>query len=192
MATVLLHEFISTHRDELIARCKVKVAARFGSPLTTSATDHGVALFLDQVIGELRDGSSGTYDIATAAGVHGGDLLLQGFTVSQVVHDYGDVCQSVTDLAVEMDASIGINDFRTLNRCLDDAIAGAVTQHAHGQAGTRAGDSDALRTMLESAIAAFDVLDAGHVGVGGSTGTILRHSLTGMRAVLDKKKPTLM
>jgi hypothetical protein len=190
MANVLLHEFIGTHRDELIARCAAKVATRSVSTTAAGEGDHGVALFLDQLIGELR-GSSRAPEMAKAARAHGGDLLRRGFTVSQVVHDYGDVCQSVTDLAVEMEASIGIGDFRTLNRCLDDAIAGAVTQHAHGQASTRAGESDALRTMLESAIAAFDVLDAGHVGVGGSTGTILRHSLTGMRSVLDKKTPKL-
>ncbi len=189
MTPVLLHEFIRTHREELITRCKAKVATRSASTRAAGASDHGVALFLDQLIGELRDGSSRTPEIARAARTHGGDLLRRGFTVSQVVHDYGDVCQSVTDLAMEMDASIGVRDFGTLNRCLDDAIAGAVTQHAQGQPGSRSGESDALRTMLESAIAAFDVLEAGRVGVGGSTGTILRHSLTGMRTILDKKAP---
>ena len=49
--------------------------------------------------------------------------------MSQVVHDYGDVCQAITELAVEMDAPISTDDFRMLNRCLDDAIAGAVTEY---------------------------------------------------------------
>ena len=56
-------------------------------------------------------------------------ISLQGFTVSQVVHDYGDVCQSITDLALQLNAPINVEDFRTLNRCLDDAIASAVTEH---------------------------------------------------------------
>jgi hypothetical protein len=55
-------------------------------------------------------------------------LLRQGFTVSQVVHDYGDVCQSITELAVETHAPISAEDFRVLNGCLDNAIAGAVTE----------------------------------------------------------------
>ena len=38
--------------------------------------------------------------------------------------------RSVTDLAMELDAPIGTEDFRTMNRCLDDAIAGAVTEYA--------------------------------------------------------------
>jgi hypothetical protein len=189
MTAVLLHEFIGTHRDELIARCKAKVATRSASTPALGATEHGVPLFLDQLVGELRDGPSRAQEMAIGARDHGRELLRRGFTVSEVVHDYGDVCQSVTDLAVEMGASIGIADFRTLNRCLDDAIAGAVTQHVQGHAGNRAGEDDVLRTMLESAIAAFDVLEAGHVGVGGSTGAILRHSLTGMRTFLDRKSP---
>ena len=62
-----------------------------------------------------------------SAGQHGHDLLLKGFTVSQVVHDYGDVCQTMTELAVETNAPMSTADFHTLNRCLDNAIASAVT-----------------------------------------------------------------
>ena len=60
---------------------------------------------------------------------HGQDLLRQRFTMSQVVHEYGDVCQAITELAVELNAPISTDDFRTLNRCLDDAIAGAATEY---------------------------------------------------------------
>ena len=63
---------------------------------------------------------------------HGRDLKLQGFTVSQVVHDHGDVCQSIMDLALQLNAPIDVEDFRTLNRCLDDAIASAVTEYGRG------------------------------------------------------------
>jgi hypothetical protein len=38
-------------------------------------------------------------EIGDSAVLHGHDLLLRGFTVAQVVRDYGDVCQSITDLA---------------------------------------------------------------------------------------------
>jgi signal transduction histidine kinase len=58
------------------------------------------------------------------------ELLQHGFTVDQVVHDYGDLCQAITDLAFERGEPIGIDEFRTLNRCLDNAIAGAVTEFA--------------------------------------------------------------
>ena len=50
--------------------------------------------------------------------------------MSQVVHDYGDLCQTITELAVETNAPISTDDFRMLNQCLDEAIAGAVTMYA--------------------------------------------------------------
>lgn len=55
------------------------------------------------------------------------ELERRGYTVDQVVHDYRDVYQAVTDLAIEQNTSIDSDDFRILNGCLDNAIAGAVT-----------------------------------------------------------------
>ena len=66
--------------------------------------------------------------MGASATAHGKQLLELGYTVDQVVHDYGDICQAITDLAVERDAPFSVNEFRTLNRCLDNAIADAVTE----------------------------------------------------------------
>ena len=122
----------------------------------------------------------------------------QGFTVSQVVHDYGDVCQAITELAVEMNAPISTDDFRMLNQCLDDAIAGAVTEFGREQnqstldGETARGNERAgflaheMRNLLNTAIVAFEVLKTGNVGVGGSTGTVLHRSLMGARALTGR------
>jgi hypothetical protein len=155
--------------------------------MAAEGTDHGVPLFLDHLINELR-GSESQSDIAQGATAHGRDLLYQGFTVSQVVHDYGDGCQSVTDLAVETDTVISTEDFRTLNRCLDDAIADAVTEHAHGQAAIHGGESQDMRFLVRSALIAFEVLQEGHVGIGGSTGAVLRRHLASMTAFINRPR----
>jgi len=130
----MLHEFLTANREELVKRCRAKVATRSVPPPTAAEIDHGVPLFLDQLVAALRGGGTKqNTEITDSAVLHGRDLLLQGFTVSQVVHDYGDVCQSITDLAMELNAPISTDDFRTLNRCLDDAIAGAVTEFGRGR-----------------------------------------------------------
>ena len=130
----MLREFIELNREEIIKRCRAKVATRSVPPPTEAEIDHGVPLFLDQLVTALRSGGTKQdSEITKSAVLHGRELLLQGFTVSQVVHDYGDVCQSITDLAMEMNAPISTDDFRTLNRCLDDAIAGAVTEFGRGR-----------------------------------------------------------
>jgi hypothetical protein len=188
MASITLQEFIGTNRDELIRRCRAKVAKRSAPQATEVGADHGVPLFLDQLVVELRDGPSKTQEIKDGASQHGHDLLLQGFTVSQVVHDYGDVCQSVTDLAVELAASISTDDFRTLNRCLDDAIAGAVTQHASEQELTRDGESNELRALLDAALMGFEVLQTGSIGIAGKTGGVVHRSLRAARDLVDRPR----
>jgi hypothetical protein len=189
VANLTLYQFIEENRDELIGLCRAKVAKRSAPPPTEAEIDHGVPLFLKQLCEELRCGPSKTHEINQSAVRHGHDLLLQGFTVSQVVHDYGDICQSITELALELNAPIKTEDFRTLNRCLDDAIAGAVTEHAREQDVTRDGESHELRNLTDTAITAFEVLRTGKVGVGGSTGAVLLRSLMGIRAALVNRRP---
>ena len=180
----MLAEFIAVNRDEIISRCRAKVAERSDPPPTAAEIDHGVPMFLDQLLDELRHERSATLDIARTAGRHGHDLLVQGYNMSQVVHDYGDVCQAITGLAVERHAAIRTEDFRTLNRCLDDAIAGAVTEYGREQSNDRDSNSAAeggrrqalthdLMKAIRIAKAAFGAIRSGNVGVAGSTGTVL-------------------
>jgi signal transduction histidine kinase len=194
----MLHEFIAVYREEIIRRCRAKVATRSVPPPTDAEIDHGVPVFLDQLMDALRLGLTSSPEIGRSAVKHGHDLLLQGFTVSQVVHDYGDVCQSITELAVEKNAPISTDDFRMLNRCLDDAIAGAVTEFGREQNQSTLDGENArgieragflaheLRNLLNTSIMAFEVLKTGNVGVAGSTGTVLHRSLMGARALIGR------
>jgi hypothetical protein len=88
----MLYEFIAVNREEIIRRCRAKVATRSVPPPTHAEIDHGVPVFLDQLTAALRLGQTTSPEISRSAVQHGHDLLLQGFTVSQVVHDYGDIC----------------------------------------------------------------------------------------------------
>ena len=194
----MLHEFIEVNRADIIRRCRAKVAARSMPPPTPAEIDHGVPVFLDQLQHALRFDVSMTSEISGSALKHGHDLLLQGFTVSQVVHDYGDICQAITELAVEMDAPISTEDFRTLNRCLDDAIAGAVTEYGRERNQSSIEDESArsnqrlgffvheMRNLIATASYAFEVLKTGTVGAGGSTGKVLERSLVAQRALIGQ------
>jgi hypothetical protein len=187
MPSVTLGQFIDENNAELIRRCRVKAAKRQNVTATEADIDGGVRLFLSQLSHELRHGPSQNDLIGQGATRQGHDLLLRGFTISQVVHGYGDVCQSITDLAVEMNAPISTDDFRTLNRCLDDAIAGAVTEFSRAQELTRDGESQELRALLRTATTAFGVLQTGNVGVGGSTGSLIARSLGAIEALLNRE-----
>lgn len=204
----MLHQFVTENRTELIRRCRQKVATRSVPPPTDEEIEHGVPLFLGQLVDVLRLGTVSSPEIRRSALLHGHELLLQGFTVSQVVHDYGDICQAITELAVQERAPISNDDFRMLNACLDDAIAVAVTQYAREKDQSAVDAEDArqqsavedetsrsntrlgylaheLRNLLNTALLACDALKSGRVGIAGSTGEVLRRSLVGAAELID-------
>jgi signal transduction histidine kinase len=194
----MLHEFIDLNRDVIIVRTRDRVRSRPWPSLAPGEVEHGVPLFLTQLAETLRlETTAAPFPadaIGTAAARHGRDLLRSGFTVSQVVHDYGDICQTITALAVEQRAPISVEEFHTLNRCLDTAIAEAVTEHARGTAKSRSAEeverlghaAHELRDSLNAAILAFHVLKRGAGAINASTGAILGRSLMTLREVIDR------
>ena len=194
----MLYEFVDLNRDVIISRTRERVRSRSWPSVAPGEVEYGVPLFLTQLSETLRlEATSAPFPtnaIGTAAAHHGGDLLRSGFTVSQVVHDYGDICQTITALAVEQKAPISVEEFHTLNRCLDTAIAEAVTEHARLTAETRSAEeverlghaAHELRDTLNTAILAFHTLKRGDVAINGSTGAVLGQSLMRLREVIDR------
>jgi signal transduction histidine kinase len=190
------------------------VASRSEPKTAESELAHGIPIFLDQVIktltteqtsdpslSRLRSIDSGgetASELAVTATLHGRDLFERGFTLEQVVRDYGNVCQAVTNLAYEAGAPIEVDEFRTFNRCLDDAIAAAVTAYARRQTAAAAEDdlqaansrlgpfAHELRNHLHTATLAVRAIKAGKVGISGATGAVLDRSLLGMRNLIDR------
>jgi signal transduction histidine kinase len=211
----MLHEFLKANRPELIARCRVKVAARSLPGNPERELDHGITVFLDQLIKTLQveqspdpmrsrkvsgpaGGALSLSEMGETAAQHGRELLQHGFTVDEVVHDYGDLCQAVTDLAFEQGAPIEVDEFRTLNRCLDNAIAVAVMEFGY-QRDFVVADKQAdelnerlgffaheLRNLLATATLAVAVIKEGNVGLTGATGAVLDRSLVGLRNLIDR------
>jgi signal transduction histidine kinase len=212
----MLHEFLTTHRAELIERCRLKVAQRRAPKPTGAELEHGIPHFLEQLIKTLRveqtpepmrsrkvSGPAGgegsvSSEIGSTAARHGRELLQHGFTVDQVVHDYGDLCQAITDLAFERDAPVEVDEFRSLNRCLDNAIADSVTEFSYQrdllrvESGTQALNerlgflAHELRNLIQSATLAVSAMKAGNVGLAGATGAMLDRSLIGLRNLVDR------
>jgi len=193
----MLHEFVTANRDAIIARTGDRVQNRTWPPLSTCELDNGVPAFLTQLSEILRCEAGSTPFSPTAIGStaarHGRDLLAMGVNVSQVVHNYGDICQVITELALEQNAPIDTGEFRTLNRCLDTAIAEAVTEHARLTAQTtgteeieRLGQvAHELRNLLNTEFLAFQTVKQGSVSINVSTGMVLGRSLIGLRDLID-------
>jgi hypothetical protein len=207
----MLHLFLSANRTEIINRCKLSAAKRPAPKTARSHLEFGIPLFLDQVIetleadaatkaalsikisGKSSDGTPDDSEIGMVATKHGRELSDQGFTFDEVVHDYGDLCQAITGLAVETGTPIDVHEFKTLNHCLDTATADAVTEFGHEHDALIA-DKDGkvmneqlqartqqMRKHIQTATMAIEAIKAGNVGLSGVTGRILGHSLEAMR-----------
>ena len=193
----MLYEFVTTYRDAIIVRAREKLTARPWPSASEHELENGVPLFLTQLSDTLRLESIGTSPsegaIGSGATRHGRELMALGFTASQVVHDYGDICQAVTELAIEQNAPITTDEFKTLNRCLDTATAEAVTEHARITAASRSTEESErsghvaheTRDLLNTAILAYQALKGGTVAINGSTGAVLGRSLMGLRDVVN-------
>jgi len=199
-----LQEFIKTNHDKLVSMTREKVARRGSEPGPSEREAHGVPIFLEQVcealVAEAKRGQAHQAEpepptnpnVAETAALYGHDVLRLGLSVDELVHEYGDVCQAVTELAVELHAHISVSDFHTLNRCLDNATAAAVTAwtgdretDASATEGRRASNDERLRHLVRSSITIVEVLRVGKVAAGGATGTILEQNLKKMRAMLE-------
>jgi len=212
----MLHEFLTSNRQLLISRCRDKVAKRFEPTESPGTIDHGVPLFLQQLVETLRheqstdvrEGDSppvpvpAPTEIGRAAALHGAELLRQGFSVDQVVHGYGDVCQSVTALAVEEDAAITTDEFRTLNRCLDNAIADAVASFGSAHQTSLDRQAETLqqrlvvfaaehRRLINIASHSLTAIKTGNIGVSGATGTLLAHALEELASLAERTLPEI-
>jgi len=111
VASAMLDAFVAENRDELVRRCRMKVAMRPTPTPAPRELESGVPLFLDQLVGALRTHLPSTAEIEQSAAHHGRDLQRHGFAVSQVVHAYGDVGQSIVELALLLNAPISVEDF---------------------------------------------------------------------------------
>ena len=194
----MLYDFIAAHRDQIVDRTRERVRDRPWPSVSSREIEHGVPLFLTQLSETLRlEATAAPFSssaIGSTATRHGAELLEAGFDITQVVHDYGDICQAITEIALEERAPITVEEFHTLNRCLDTAIAEAVTEHARltaqelsERAVERLGQAaHELRNHLNVATLAFDALKRGNVAINGSTGAILGRSLAGLRDLVDR------
>lgn len=211
----MLHEFLMSNRQALISRCQAQVSRRFEPTGIPAAINHGVPLFLQQLVETLRHEQTTSLredtgarrtpaptEIGRSAALHGAELLRLGFSVDQVVHEYGDICQAVTALAVENKEPISTDEFRTLNRCLDNAIADAVT--SFGCAGQAAIDGQAEtmhqrliifasehQRLLAIAVQAVTAIKTGNIGMNGATGALLDHTLQELGSLTARTVPDI-
>ena len=179
--------FLVVHTDEILARARA------------TAAGPGAPLFLAQLADTLRreQGLAArvtSAEISAGAALHGRELGRSGMTVAQVVHEYRGLGAVILELAVELGNPISTDEFRTLDRCVDEAVAQAVTEYDRlREAALSRVRTDhlgflthELRIQLAEAIVAFESVKTGSVGIASSTGAVFGRNLLAMRHIIDR------
>lgn len=210
----MLHLLLTSHRASLLEQCVILSGIQSKHTPEQVASLDQISIFLDQLIvtlqsedpaymgpdtGEaLNETPSNKTQMSVSAKKHGGDLQTLGFTIEEVVRSYGGVCQAITTLAIDR-RRIEASEFRTMNRCLDDGIAEAVTSFSRLDSQKLAIDAkakakvqdhvslDRLATMsyhIESAILAVAAIRTGKVGMEGATAGVLDRNLMGLQTLI--------
>lgn len=199
----MLHEFLIKERQHILDLCHAKLLEVSASKSTSEEMDGGLPIFYDEFIEVLRadEEKTKTTDNSTPQNIHrdsavrrGRESFNLGYTVSQVVHGYGTLCQAITEYASNHSESISAHEFNRLNFCLDVAIAESVTEFAEGQRNTVARKevlrlgylAHEMRNALSNAAMAHQMIKKGVVGIGGSTNMVLEEALQRMKNIIDR------
>ena len=190
--------FLVVHTDQILARARAK-AGPGGARVPEGQSEHGAPLVLAQLAETLSReqglAARGTgAEISAGAARHGRELGRAGVTIAQVVHEYGDLGEAIVELAIDLGSPISTDEFRTLTRCLEEAVAQAVVEFDREREialvrprRDRLGFfTQELRNRLAEAIVAFENLKAGRIGIASSTGAVLGRNLLAMRHLVDR------
>lgn len=195
----MLHEFLTAEAKGILASCKAKLLDLSDSRSSSDEMDVGLPVFYNELVEVLRADEEETSEELShphrnSAQRRGKESLRLGYTISQVVHGYGTLCQAITEYAGQHDQSITAREFNRLNYCLDVAIAEAVTEFSKGQRETTSREevqrlgflAHELRNALANAAMAYHMIKRGVVGVSGSTNMVLEISIRRMKDIIDR------
>jgi signal transduction histidine kinase len=202
----MLHPLLVQNREAIVGkvcgRARARANASSGSGFPDADLQQGVSLFLDHLIGlfVLRSAAAAPPDHSAAvtpaapAEPSGMERLRRGRHTDQLVHTYGDLCTVLLELVLAQGDRVPFEELRTLNQCLDEAVAEMVTQHGRrrelaiaAQETERLGFlAHEMRNLVHGARLAFEILKSGQVEITGSTGAVLDRALSSLRELADR------
>ena len=218
----MLHEFLVENREEILSLTERKSLELAGFRSSSDQLKQGLPIFFRQLTKILQlehpafapsvvemakaadeedepalakaTGRPDDVELAEAAGRHGAELLRLGYTLSHVVHAYGSMCQAITEVATNKKYPVTANEFHNLNRCLDVAIAGAVTEfQSIRNDNTTSREiqhlgflAHELRNALVAVKISVRLIQSGAVGIGGSTSRVLDRGLKRFEELIDR------
>lgn len=189
-----LHEVLASLRNEVMQRWLEEVRGTLhpASMPRMELVDH-LPAFLDQVVAALQRRELAP-DALAAAEDHGVQRLTLGFSLDQVVREYGAMRTAMLAVATDAGAEIGARDYEVIFECVINGIAGAVSEYSRqrdAEMQRQATEHFAfiaheLRNPLSSAVLAVGKLQADQkLDATDRTVNILDRALQLMQTLID-------
>lgn len=200
----MMHEFLAVERHNILTLCARKSQELASEKGVSEELMGSLSNFYDQLTTSLHDESNQRLPIGAkvthtanhsdAAKRRGAESLKLGYTVSQVIHGYGVICQAITEHAAKNSEDIATTEFHRLNMHLDNAIAWAVTEFDYKkEEATQRNELQRLgflahemRNALNTATMAYRMIKQGVVGAGGSTSQLLDDAHKRLRDIIER------
>src|ERR1041384_1166671 len=161
-----LHDVLASRRNEVMQRWLEEVQGTLhpASMPRVELIDH-LPAFLSQVVATLQRRESAA-DGLDAAEDHGVQRLALGFSLDQVVREYGAMRTAIFAVAADAGVEIGAHDYEVIFDCVINGIAGAVSEYSRQRDAERqrqatehfAFIAHELRNPLSSAVLAVAAL----------------------------------
>ena len=193
---MLLHEFMSGHRDEILSACELELRQRHAAK--SDGLDDQIALFFDEMLRAIQrdQGVPESFSplpagSATAARI-GEERQRAGISVNQVPVVFAAISQAVAKTGEKYDLTLSAEEYKLLNRCLDTGVATSIERFWNQETDSKnrmltesfGFIAHELRNALGNAHMAFRLLRAGGLDIHGKTAEILASNLQRMEALV--------
>jgi signal transduction histidine kinase len=200
---MLLHEFMSAHRDEILSACELELRERRAQQ--TEGLDDQIARFFDEMIHAIQrdQGVRESYSplpagSATAARI-GEERQRAGISVNQVPVVFAAISQAVAKTGEKYDLTLSAEEYKLLNGCLDAGVATSIEKFWSRETDSKnqmltesfGFIAHELRNALGNAHMAFRLLRAGGLDLHGKTAEILARNLSRMEALVAQGLGTI-
>jgi signal transduction histidine kinase len=195
----MLADFLVEHRQRIVDRTLARILERTRDrPDERSEAREGIDRVVGNMAAALREGrgAGGERRVLDPApqSLHAAQRYRMGYPLADLVHDYGDLCTAITQIAEDAGETIDVVEYRIVNLCVDDAIASAVTEyleqrdnHIEDQNSEQLGFvAHELRNALNTATMSFDLLRKGQLNLHGHTAEVVARSQARLRRLIDK------
>jgi signal transduction histidine kinase len=193
-----LLELVETQTERIVETAIAKL--RLAAPdRTVVELADGIQPFLRDFAGALRiaygeDGTATLPGHSVEAGRHGRQRFRHGFDVLVVVRDYGALCDSITDTAMECRYEMTTREAQVLKQCVDAATSASVDEYWRASHATRqrqADDTlhalvDQIRAEVGTGRMAYRALQSGMIGFTSQTARLVERSFRRIEHALAK------